>query len=110
MDQHQESLTFPAVELSHVPDEPFLKVEEAAKILRISRGAAYHLARRWLATNGQTGLPVIRLGRLLRVPRASLERLADTTPSEGAHEAEPVASEQGPWQTGRQPKAQGLRK
>jgi len=62
MEQHQEAFTFPAVELDYTLDEPFLKVEEAAKILRISRGAAYELARRWIATNGQTGLPVIRLG------------------------------------------------
>lgn len=53
----------------------FLRVEEAAHILRISRSAAYELANAWLATGGQTGLPVIRLGRTMRIPRAAIERL-----------------------------------
>lgn len=53
---------------------PFLRVEEAARILRISRSAAYELANAWLATDGSAGLPVIRLGRTIRVPRAAIER------------------------------------
>ncbi|MGQ0431266.1 MAG: helix-turn-helix domain-containing protein [Microthrixaceae bacterium] len=53
---------------------PFLRVEEAARILRISRSAAYELAHAWLASNGEAGLPVIRLGRTIRVPRAAIER------------------------------------
>lgn len=56
-----------------VPD--FLTVEEAAQVLRIGRGAAYALARQWRATDGTEGLPVIVLGKSLRVPRAALERL-----------------------------------
>jgi len=59
---------------NEAPD--FLKVEEAAAILRISRTSAYELARRWELTNGEYGLPVIRLGRLLRVPRTAIERMA----------------------------------
>ena len=51
-----------------------LTVEEAADVLRISRNA-YALARRWRDTNGQDDIPVIELGRSLRVPRAQLERL-----------------------------------
>ena len=42
-----------------------LTVEEAAKVLRISRGLAYELVRR-----GE--LPSIRLGRRLVVPRRRL--------------------------------------
>jgi excisionase family DNA binding protein len=49
-----------------------LTVEEAARILRIGRTAAYALAREWRATNGRSGLPVLELGRTLRVPRAAL--------------------------------------
>ena len=45
-------------------------------MLRIGRTSAYDLARRFLATDGATGLPVVRLGRQLRVPRFQLERLA----------------------------------
>jgi hypothetical protein len=53
----------------------FLRVEEAAGILRISRSAAYEQANVWLATGGRSGLPVVRLGRSLRVPWAAIERL-----------------------------------
>ena len=56
-----------------IPD--FLTVEEAAAVLRIGRTAAYALAREYLATEGVSGLPVVRFGRLLRVPRAKLEAL-----------------------------------
>lgn len=49
-----------------------LTVEEAAQVLRISRSSAYELARRWRSDN-PTGLPVIQLGRFLRVPRSALE-------------------------------------
>ena len=61
----------------------FLRVGEAAQILRISRSAAYELANAWLATDGQTGLPVVRLGRSMRVPRAAIERFL-AVGSEGA--------------------------
>ncbi len=69
-----------------VPDPPsfdelpeVLTIEEAAKVLRISRGAAYALARQWLDSGGREGLPVVRLGRSLRVPRAGLLRLLDVS-------------------------------
>jgi excisionase family DNA binding protein len=45
-----------------------LTIEEAASVLRISRGSAYEAAR-----CGQ--LPAIRVGRTLRVPRARLLEL-----------------------------------
>jgi excisionase family DNA binding protein len=64
----------PSIAADGVPQ--FLTVEEAAAVLRIGRTSAYELARRWLATSGREGLPVIRLGRTLRVPQAALERLA----------------------------------
>jgi excisionase family DNA binding protein len=60
------------------PAPQFLTVEEAAAVLRIGRTSAYELARRWLSTSGREGLPVIRLGRTLRVPQAAMERLAQT--------------------------------
>lgn len=53
----------------------FLRVAEVARLLRISRSLAYELANAWLATNGEAGLPAVRLGRSLRIPRAAVERL-----------------------------------
>jgi hypothetical protein len=71
------------------PTKAFLTVEEAAAVLRIGRTAAYALTRQWRATGGTEGLPVVRVGRLLRVPVHQLERLAagaidhvDPTPAE----------------------------
>lgn len=60
-----------------------LTVEEAAGILRISRNSAYILARRWRDTDGREGLPVIELGRNLRVPRAGLNRLLEVGRANG---------------------------
>lgn len=61
-----------------------LTVEEAAQVLRIGRTTAYALAREWRTTGGRSGLPVLELGRTLRVPRAALDRILDVwvaTPS-----------------------------
>jgi hypothetical protein len=56
-----------------------LTVEEAATVLRIGRSLAYQLARRYLATGGAEGLPVMRLGSAcLRVPRWALIELVRT--------------------------------
>lgn len=61
--------------LDELPE--FLTVEEAAKVLRIGRTSAYLLAQRWRFSGGREGLPVTRLGRLLRVPRSALVRMAE---------------------------------
>lgn len=60
--------------LDELPE--FLTVEEAAKVLRIGRTSAYLLAQRWRETGGRSGLPVQSFGRVLRVPRSALERMA----------------------------------
>ena len=80
------------------PTKMFLTVEEAAAVLRIGRTAAYALTRQGRATGGAVGLPVVRVGRLLRVPVHQLERLAagaidhaDPTPADRpATEAAPT--------------------
>lgn len=62
--------------LDELPE--FLTVEEAAAVLRIGRTSACLLCQRWRFTGGETGLPVVRVGRQLRVPRAALVRLAES--------------------------------
>ena len=57
-----------------LPD--FLTVPEAARILRIGRTVAYEQAVRFEATGGAEGIPVVRVGRQLRVPTARLEAMA----------------------------------
>ena len=52
-----------------------LTVEEAGVLLRIGRTKAYAMAREWRETEGRSGLPVIDLGHVLRVPRRALEEL-----------------------------------
>lgn len=59
--------------LENLPE--VLTVEEAAAILRIGRRMAYEQAQRWRATDGREGLPVVVIGRCLRVPRIELARL-----------------------------------
>jgi predicted DNA-binding transcriptional regulator AlpA len=60
-----------------------LRVEEAAQVLRISRSRAYEEAAIYQRTNGRAGLPSIRIGRSLRVPKHALiawieEKLGDS--------------------------------
>jgi hypothetical protein len=70
--------------LADAPD--FLTMEETAEILRIGRNQVYELARVWRATEGERGVPVVEFGRLLRVPKAALLRLAGlASPMESDH-------------------------
>lgn len=57
------------------PTTEVLTIEEAAEVLRISRGAAYALARRWRETGGREGIPCLQLGRTLRVPSGALHEM-----------------------------------
>jgi excisionase family DNA binding protein len=50
------------------PEQRVCTVNEAAVILRISRGAAYEAAKR-------KEIPTVRIGRRLLVPMAALERM-----------------------------------
>jgi hypothetical protein len=62
--------------LEELPE--FLTVEEAAAVLRIGRTSAYLLCQQWRYSGGETGLPAVRVGRQLRVPRSALARLAES--------------------------------
>ncbi len=66
---------------------PFRRVEEAARVLRISRTSAYALARLWLDSDGTEGLPAVRIGRSVRIPAVAPDRLAST----GQPDADPPA-------------------
>ncbi len=57
----------------------FVGVEEAARLLGISRSLAYTLANLWLTT-GEAGLPAIRLGRRILVKRVAVEEWAVVNP------------------------------
>ena len=46
----------------------FLRVEEFATLLDVSRGTAYEMVK-------QGAVPAVRCGRLLRIPRSAVERL-----------------------------------
>jgi len=49
-------------------------VEEAGRIIGVSRGGAYEAVKR-----GE--IPVIRIGKKIRVPKAALERLLNVEPT-----------------------------
>lgn len=51
-------------------ENSMLKVDELATILRIGRGKAYQLVK-------ETGFPVVKIGKSLRVPYGSFIRWRD---------------------------------
>jgi excisionase family DNA binding protein len=58
----------------------FVTVEQAARRLGISRGLAYELCRTYLARG--TGIPCVRFGRRIAVPRRALLELANISQKE----------------------------
>lgn len=52
-----------------------MSVPEAGAFLGIGRSQAYEEAARYLRTGGAEGIPVIRFGRILRVPTAAFRRM-----------------------------------
>ncbi|CAN5759391.1 hypothetical protein BH18ACT2_BH18ACT2_08510 [soil metagenome] len=55
-----------------------MTVEEAAEVLRVSRAHGYVLARRYEASGGTDGIPVLHVGNCLRVPKWALIEFLST--------------------------------
>ena len=55
-----------------------LTVEEAARLLRVGRSHAYNQVTLYFASGGTDGIPALRLGGLLRVPKHALHELVTT--------------------------------
>ncbi len=56
------------------PSRDFIRIQEAARRLGISKNSAYRAAHRYLETGGREGMLCIKLGGRYLVPAASLER------------------------------------
>ena len=55
------------------PWPDFFTVDEAGHVLRIGRSSAYALARQFVVSGGEAGLPAVRIARHLRVPSVRLD-------------------------------------
>lgn len=60
--------------IRQAPD--FLTVAQTAKVLQIGRSTAYDLVSRYRATHGAEGIPSVRVGGQLRIPRVRLEEVS----------------------------------
>jgi excisionase family DNA binding protein len=58
------------MQIEELPE--MLRVDEAAEVLRISRSRAYDEVNAFLRSGGAAGLPSIRIGRTVRVPKRAL--------------------------------------
>lgn len=63
-----------------------LSIAETARALRCSTRTAYSLARLFEASGGEEGLPTIRVGHALRVPRHRLIERFDLGDSDEGHQ------------------------
>ncbi len=61
------------VSMTSVPVPDLLKVMEAAGVLRVGRTTAYDLVGKYFDTDGADGMPCLRVGGQLRVPRVLFE-------------------------------------
>ena len=63
-----------------------LSVEQARDVLGIGRSLAYSEVRRYLATGGREGIPAVRIGSAIRIPRAGLVDLMLAAPAPAVSE------------------------
>ena len=61
-----------------------LTVEQTCDLLGIGRSLAYAQVRRYLATGGREGIPAVRIGSAIRVPRAGVVDLTLAAPAPAA--------------------------
>jgi hypothetical protein len=73
--------------VAHLP--LMLTVEQARAVLGIGRSLAYGEVRRYLATGGREGIPAVRIGSAIRIPRAGLVDLILAAPAPAV--SEPVS-------------------
>jgi hypothetical protein len=65
--------------LAHLP--LMLTVEQTCDVLGISRTLAYAQVRRYLASEGREGIPAVRIGTAIRIPRTGLVDLLLAAPA-----------------------------
>jgi hypothetical protein len=64
--------------LAHLP--LMLTVEQTCEVLGIGRSLGYAQVRRYLASEGREGIPAVRIGTALRIPRTGLVDLLLAAP------------------------------
>jgi hypothetical protein len=64
--------------LAHMP--LMLNIDQTCEVLSIGRSLAYAQARRYLTTAGREGIPAVRIGGALRIPRTALVEMLLATP------------------------------
>jgi hypothetical protein len=65
--------------LAHLP--LMLSIDQTCEVLSIGRSLAYAQVRRYLATGGREGIPAVRIGGALRIPRTALVEMLLATPA-----------------------------
>lgn len=55
----------------------YLTVAQVQELTQLGRGLIYRLIEQYRATDGLEGIPAVRFGRSLRVPREQLREIAD---------------------------------
>ena len=89
-----------------VADLPLmLTVEQAREVLGIGRSLAYAEVRRYLATGGREGIPAVRIGSAIRIPRAGLVDLLLSAPAPESHSVELHAVTPSARRTSRRPRS-----
>jgi hypothetical protein len=65
--------------LAHLP--LMLNIDQTCEVLSIGRSLAYAQTRRYLATAGREGIPAVRIGGALRIPRTALVEMLLASPA-----------------------------